>query len=128
MSKCACHNPCRKLSMFPFSRTLDMNNGLELEYRRTPTNVRHAGQLKLLCSEIAFLNTFKGHPYTVVYAGAAPGTHIPRLALMFPEMRFILVDPQPSAVGSCCKVIEALMTDQLASELSERLGTDILFV
>jgi hypothetical protein len=128
MSKCACHNPCRKSSVYPFTHTLNVSSGPELEYKRTPTNVRHAGQLKLLCSEIAFLNQFRGLQHTVVYAGAAPGTHIPRLARMFPEMHFILIDPQPSAAKSCCEVIEAFMTDKLARELSERLGADVLFM
>jgi hypothetical protein len=31
----------------------------------------------------------------LVYAGAAPGTHAPVLAAMFPGVRFLLVDPAP---------------------------------
>lgn len=129
MSRCACHNADRKRATIPFHRILNMNHAPELEYRRTRVNVRHAGQLKLMCSEIAFLNEFKGAKHTVVYAGAAPGTHIPCLVGMFPEMRFVLIDSQPSAVSDArCEIIQGLMTDGLASELVERLGNDILFI
>jgi hypothetical protein len=37
----------------------------------------HAGQMKLLLSEIEFLTPFFGKRFVVVYAGAAPGVHMP---------------------------------------------------
>ena len=124
--KCPCHNPESVQSSEPFSDHLGTG---ELEYTRTPCNVRHAGQLKLLCSEIMFLTRFRGVPHTVIYAGAAPGLHIPRLARMFPEMHFVLVDPQPSAVRDpSIEVIRGIMTDSLATEFAERFGSNTLFV
>ena len=127
---CACRlGPCTKAS-FPFTRVLDQKNAPEIEYARTPSNVRHAGQLKLLCSEIEFLTRYKGTPLTVVYAGSAPGLHIPRLARMFPEKAFVLVDPHRSVVRGHqnIQVIRGLMTVPLALDLSKRLGRDILFI
>ena len=69
----------------------------EPEYVKT---VVHWGQRKLLLSEIEFLtligrNDLRGA--TVVYARAGPGTHIPQLTRMFPQVHFILVDPAPFA-------------------------------
>ena len=67
----------------------------------------------------------------VVYAGAAPGLHIPILARMFPEMRFLLIDPHPSAIvdGQLANVVtmEVCMTDQMADELGGKYES-ILFV
>ncbi len=57
----------------------------------------HWGQLKLLLGEIDFLVQFSGESKIVVYAGAAPGTHIPFLARMFPDRLFILYDPELDA-------------------------------
>ena len=78
------------------------------KYRRRQHEVKsvlHWGQRKLLLAEIEFL-THHGPPQpqpqpqpaattTVVYAGAAPGTHIPMLAALFPHLRFVLIDPAP---------------------------------
>lgn len=56
------------------------------------------GQLKLFTSEMQFFNKFwnpKEVPNPVcVYVGAAPGTHIPFLAQMFPWFTFHLYDPR----------------------------------
>lgn len=124
--RCACYNPDRRRSAEPFSAILGTR---ELPYMRTRPNVRHSGQLKLLLSEIPFLERFRGVPHTVIYAGASPGLHIPRLARMFPEMRFVLVDPQPSIVDDPrIEVIRGLMTDRLARELAARHGPDTLLV
>lgn len=40
-------------------------------------------------------------PYAAwfVYAGAAPGTHVPILAALFPRVLFILIDPAPFKCG-----------------------------
>ena len=67
----------------------------------TNPNVVHQGQRKLLVAEVAALtywyNTHHDggrHP-TVVYVGAAPGTHLYFLARLFPRARFQLFDPAP---------------------------------
>jgi len=56
---------------------------------------RHFGQRKLFMSEIEFLTLHARPNDTVVYAGAAPGTHLRLLREMFAglELRFVLVDP-----------------------------------
>jgi hypothetical protein len=61
----------------------------------------HWGQRKLLLSEIEFLTLIGKRGLenaTVVYAGAAPGTHIDYLARLFPDVKFVLVDPAPFSI------------------------------
>jgi cap2 methyltransferase len=63
----------------------------------TSENV-HQGQRKLLMSEIHFLTEVYSsmpRPTSIlcVYAGACPCTHLDRLAIMFPNVYFMLVDP-----------------------------------
>lgn len=53
------------------------------------------GQRKLLLSEIEFLTKYGHLSNVIVYAGAAPGTHIPLLCMMFPSHTFHLYDPAP---------------------------------
>jgi hypothetical protein len=55
-------------------------------------SLQHFGQRKLLLSEIQFLTHFLQPGQLVVYAGAAPGTHLGFLAEMFPEASFVLID------------------------------------
>jgi len=68
----------------------------KLPYRRRKYDMKsviHWGQRKLLLSEIEFLTNY-GHPESdIVYAGAAPGIHIPYLAGLFPDNKWILIDP-----------------------------------
>jgi len=53
----------------------------------------HWGQRKLFMSELWFLTKYGDLGSCVVYAGSAPGTHIPFLSHLFPTHKFILVDP-----------------------------------
>lgn len=69
----------------------------DLAYRMSP--VLHHGQRKLLISEIDFLSRHGHRAPLVVYAGAAPGVHIPFLAALFPDHHFELYDPHPFALG-----------------------------
>ena len=83
----------------------------------------HIGQLKLLLSEIEFLTPYYHHrEHIVLYAGAAPGVHIPILARMFPAMRFVLVDPARSMISNGeyanIEVIQEYMSDELAEKFS----------
>jgi len=68
---------------------------------REPKSVCHWGQRKLLLSEVEFLSGLcvGGQTAHVVYAGGAPGTHMTLLSVLFPRMRFTLVDPSPFAEG-----------------------------
>ena len=82
----------------------------------------HLGQLKLLLSEVEFLTPFYGKQMRVVYAGAAPGVHVPILAEMFSTMHFVLVDPAQSMLSNGeypnIEVIRGFMTDALAGHFA----------
>lgn len=70
-----------------------------IEYKEGKKKIRkhfrfHLGQLKLLMSEIMFLTKVSSPGDLVVYAGAAAGYHIMKLAMMFPELHFELWDPR----------------------------------
>jgi hypothetical protein len=95
----------------------------------------HLGQLKLLLSEVEFLTPFYGKQMMmhVVYAGAAPGLHVPILAEMFSTMHFVLVDPAPSMISNGeypnIEVIQAFMTDALAGHFALLYPSDsLLFI
>ena len=109
-----------------FSRTLE-ENAEEMEYRSSwdmyNGNMRktrlHWGQRKLLMAEIEFLTLIGRENLRdalVVYAGAAPGTHMTYLCGLFPEVKFLLVDPAPFQVKASAQVaiIYDLFTDEMA--------------
>ena len=54
----------------------------------------HLGQIKLLFSELVFLNKYAKPGFTILYIGAASGYHITCLADMFPDCKFDLWDPR----------------------------------
>lgn len=88
-------------------------------------SVIHWGQRKLLLSEIEFLTqvgraALEGA--TVVYAGAAPGSHMDYLSSLFPFVHFILVDPAPFTVrpSDRIEIIQDLFTDELAVDISSK--------
>ena len=68
----------------------------------------HCGQRKLLLSEIQFLTRFwdpQSIPNPlVVYAGAAPGIHIPFLSSLLPQITFHLYDPAHFALRPSSKI------------------------
>lgn len=86
--------------MRPITHYLSQNAPRQL-YRDRTTLVKpqvHAGQLKLFLSELRFLTEFSGKDdekdTAVIYAGAAPGIHLPYLANLFPRIEFVLYDPK----------------------------------
>lgn len=116
-----------------FSRVL-ASNAPRMKYRRRRDEVKtviHWGQRKLLLSEIEFLTLHARPNTTVIYAGAAPGTHIEYLAKLFHNVNFVLVDPSPFTVKERLPQIalrpNTLFTDELAQEFGA-MGKDILFV
>ena len=120
----------------PFHRVLNVDTAPERKYQHTVDQIKtvvHWGQRKLLLSEIEFL-TLVGKDgldgATVVYAGAAPGTHLELLASMFPMVKFVLVDPAPFNVkpSESIHLISDLFTDDLALDLKRQHGPNILFV
>merc|ERR1739848_499715 len=83
-----------------FERLLRHDGAAEREYRPRHGELKtvgHWGQRKLMLAEVEFLTRFHGDASTVVYAGAAPGLHVPLMAELFPRLRFVLVDPRPMA-------------------------------
>ena len=89
----------------------------------------HIGQRKLFLSEVGFLLEIDPQQYyTVVYAGAAPGIHIPFLARMFPRVTFHLYDPRPFDIQGTGQIIlhQCYFTDEIAQAFA---GTEnLLFV
>jgi hypothetical protein len=55
----------------------------------------HWGQRKLFLTELWFLMEYGKLSDNIVYAGSAPGTHIPYLSFLFPKYNWYLVDPNP---------------------------------
>eukprot|EP00961_Rhodomonas_salina_P297283 3937093-Rhodomonas_salina.2 len=117
-----------------FSRLLEPD-APRMSYRRRKgeeKTVVHWGQRKLFLSELEFL-TAHGVPWaTVVYAGAAPGAHTRYLVELFPELKFVLVDPAPfsgrlvAVEGPRCVLRREMFTDAVAEEFA---GHDnVLFV
>lgn len=114
-------------------RILPKENFPRLKYYARKNEVKsviHWGQRKLLMSEIEFLTRFveKGHKYTVVYAGAAPGTHILFLSNLFPEIHWVLVDPAPFTVkqDDRIEIISALFMPEHAERFSKE--PNVLFI
>jgi cap2 methyltransferase len=132
-----CQQAEHPVSDIPFSRILTPDARSKPYRRRTDESktVVHWGQRKLLMSEIEFLLMTQTDKKicTVVYAGAAPGTHVQLLADMFPSHRFILVDPAPFTVRpkkGRIVIHQTMFTDELAEELhrSLRQKTRVLFI
>ena len=66
------------------------------DLRRDRLRVLHVGQRKLLMCELDFLTDYAlDGDIVVVYAGAAPGTHMVALTELFPNVIFHLYDTRP---------------------------------
>jgi Poly A polymerase regulatory subunit len=68
-----------------------------IRYRRQPFSKiipLHMGQQKLFIGELYFLTKHGSQSTNIVYAGAAPGTHILALSEIFPNHIFHLIDPR----------------------------------
>lgn len=122
-----------------FSRLLDHKSAKERPYterKGDSKTVCHWGQRKLMVAEIEFLASYYHDAETVVYAGAAPGTHILCLARLFPKIRFVLVDPRPfsshlvtkfdAEAVSRIELRREYFTDDMALEFAEMKG--VLFI
>lgn len=83
------------------------------------------GPLKLLLGDLNFLNLWTnasyGTAYTIVYAGAAPGHHISRLASLFPACTFILYDVHAFAANLPKNVVahQEFFTSDVAATLAK---------
>jgi len=113
-----------KRKMYDDDRTLKYrtSNGVNL--------TTHMGQRKLLMSEIEFLTLYGKLSTNVVYAGSAPGIHIPFLIRLFPRHKFYLYDPNPFCVRESpkIKIYNDYFTDDTASELRRKFDGNLLFI
>lgn len=102
----------------------DIAHTLQYSDRASNTPSLHIGQRKLFISELQFLTRYMGQNSIVIYAGAAPGDHIGYLASLFPEMTFILVDPNPFRiyVEDSYEVTVSTLADE--EQLLDTLGED----
>jgi cap2 methyltransferase len=107
------------------------NNAPRAKYQRRnwdhKKTIIHWGQRKLLMTEIMFLTKWGDLSNTVVYAGSAPGRHIPYLCKLFPHHKFILVDPNPFGIETNNQItlINGYFDDQIAQQY---MGQQILFI
>lgn len=106
----------------------DDANRREYFTRKYEKTVNHWGQRKLLMSEIQFFTEYSRDGDIVVYAGAAPGTHIKKLSQLFPQLKFVLVDPADFTVkeNDKIKICQTYFTDEFAGQFSGR--ENILFI
>lgn len=109
----------------PFDRYLQPD-ARRMKYRRRKSEAKtviHWGQRKLFISELSFLTQYAEPGHTVVYAGAAPGTHSAYLIKLFPELNFVLVDPAPFsrklAESDRVALRQELFTDDVAREFTD---------
>ncbi|CAD2219977.1 Poly A polymerase regulatory subunit, putative [Angomonas deanei] len=116
------------------------------DWKKLTVKGLHYGQRKLLLSEVEVLTVLNsspslgGRPILVVYAGAAPGLHIPFLCTMFPQIKMVLIDPAPfsgnlqklseDSNGPILELINDVCTDELCIRLSRDYGETyyILFI
>lgn len=101
------------------------------EYR----SICHQGQRKLLISEIELLTRVServgfSEPILVVYAGAAPGNHIPMLSDMFPSCTFDLYDPSTFAIDETdrIRIFNRLFSDHDAHAYHEKKCERLVFI
>jgi len=93
-------------------------------------STNHWGQRKLFMSELEFLTLYGHESKVVVYAGAAPGAHLPYLARLFPKHEFHLYDPadyhfDKKKQTDSMYTFQQFFTDEIARAYS---GQDVLFI
>jgi hypothetical protein len=96
----------------------------------------HWGQMKLFASELWFLteHVTMHVPATVLYAGAAPGNHIMRLAHLFPKIHFVLYDPSPfcpeinHAQLTNVEIHNEFFTETVAKSCAQRYWGAVYFI
>lgn len=106
-----------------------------IERKQLPRTTVHLGQLKLLFTEIEFFTLFTEpkKKCIAIYAGAAPGSHIPYLKKLFPHISYILYDPRDFSKKldnvADTYVYQEYFTDEVATKLKETFkDEDIYFI
>ncbi|CAF3151772.1 unnamed protein product [Rotaria sp. Silwood2] len=97
---------------------------------RKINTTEHWGQRKLLLTEIEFLTNYGADGnYLVIYAGAAPGSHLNFLSLLFPKLEFVLIDTTEFDVKPTERV--KIRSESFNSNLAQQfagLQRDLLFI
>lgn len=99
----------------------------------------HLGQRKLMLSEMQLLNEYyKLYPtdsvITIISVGSAAGHHLIQLNEMYPETKWILIDPAPFdkrlfTRPETYRIINELFTDDICEQLKKELKDEkFLFV
>lgn len=117
----------------PFKRYIDFMVPQQ-KYIRSAMHrksIKHFGQRKLLISELEFLNIYGHLSKNIIYAGAAPGTHIIILSKFFPTHNFVLYDPSPfnerlRKMGNI-ELVQEFFTENVCHKLKD-LYEDCLFI
>lgn len=117
-------------SNFPRRKYESLRQGMHKDERAG----RHWGQRKLLMNEIELLNMHAGEGFTVLYAGAAPCTHLAIIEDMFQilKLKYVLVDPAPFHVRRSPNIeirsgSRGLFSNTVAKEFSP-IGDKLLFI
>ncbi len=86
------------------------------------STTEHWGQRKLLLTEIEFLTNYgSDDEYTVIYAGAAPGSHIPYLSSLFPKLDFFLIDDKEFSIKPAGKI--QIRAEKFTNDLAKRYSS-----
>jgi hypothetical protein len=115
----------RKLSKFSSNKT---TSGKTIH--RQITTTEYWKQRKLLLSEIEFLTKYSiEQNCLVIYAGAAPGTHLNYLSSLFPQLNFILIDQHEFITNENqqIQIEHEPFSDKLAKKYSTK-DKNILFI
>jgi len=135
----ACARPLQRKDLFTEAdRIINLQTSPQAEYVERKDEIKttiHVGQRKLLITEIEFLTRFStpGESIYVVYAGAAGGKHHETLDQMFPNLHFMLYDPNPFSIqpGQNREIFQELFTTSTAQQLTTRFkreGKRCLFI
>lgn len=79
----------------------DIDKSFKYQPNVKSKSVLHIGQLKLMLSELEFLTyCLDDHKKQIlfVYAGSAPCNHLPFIAEYFPNIKFLLIDPNENVL------------------------------
>lgn len=134
-----CHVVANAKNAIPFYHSMTRFNRMaKYDPKDKMKDNIHLGQRKLLMSEIQLLNMyFKKNPDgkpTIVYVGAAPGTHLQFLLFLFPKVRFILYDGakfDTSLLDRRFELHNEFFTDETCHAVKKHcaaLESDLLFI
>jgi hypothetical protein len=100
----------------------------------------HNGQRKLLLSEVEFLTMYSKKAKYFIYAGSAPGWKNFYLSLLFPNLIFILIDPNPFEIliyenvshmkkdNDYFKYLDAKKPESWISDIQSSIDTKIFII